>query len=92
MIRVIDLLKDKDIDVFVPAMRVIGNVLSAHGDDNLISMYIGVGLISNIQELFTSPNTTVQKEVLWILSNLLAGPSNHILEVVKCESLLDRIY
>lgn len=91
MLRVIDLLRDKALEVFIPAMRIVGNVLTSNNSDELITYYIGVGLLNNLNEISTQANTNIQKEVLWILSNLMAGPPAHIIAVLD-SPLIDRVY
>ena len=59
MIRIIDLLKCKDQEVFVPAMRTIGNVLTSNLNEDILSYYLSMGLLKNLGELFNSANTTV---------------------------------
>ena len=64
--------------MFVPAMRTVGNVLTSNVHEDVLDYYLGAGLLKNLAELFTSANTTIQKEVLWCISNIVAGPTRHI--------------
>ena len=82
MVKVIDMLKDKIYEVFVPAIRVIGNVLSSHDHNDMISRYIGLGLLDNLNEISQSASTGILKELLWVLSNLMAGSPVHINAVI----------
>ena len=59
-------------------MRTVGNVLTSNVNEEILDYYLGIGLLNNLGELFTSANTTVQKEVLWCISDIVAGPCRHI--------------
>ena len=92
MVKVIDMLGEKEQEVFIPAMRAVGNVLTSNVNEEVLSYYIGVGLLKNLSELFNSANTSIQKEVLWCVSNIVAGPASHIQQVVDQRSIMDRIF
>lgn len=66
-------MKAKDMDLFIPAMRVFGTILTTN-DDIAIANYIQCGLLDGILSLIQSPNTSVLRESLWLISNIVAGP------------------
>ena len=90
MIRVLELLKDKHCEVFIPAMRIVGNVLTATNSDDLVNYYLGLGLLNSLHNISTVGHTNIIKELLWILSNLMAGPPSHINAVLE-SPLIDRV-
>lgn len=50
VLQVLELLKDKDIDIYIPAMRVFGTILTSN-DDTQISYYLDYGLLDGILSL-----------------------------------------
>jgi hypothetical protein len=73
IIKCISAASDKDISVFSPALRCIGNAVSS-SDDVLIERFLFHGLTSLIKDFLCSPSATQLKEVIWILTNITAGP------------------
>ncbi|XP_003742068.1 importin subunit alpha-1 [Galendromus occidentalis] len=70
-----------DPSVLIPALRVIGNIVT--GDDRQTQMVIDAGALSALKNRFEVGAEATKKEVIWALSNVLAG------NVVQIEAVLN---
>jgi hypothetical protein len=67
----------KEMAKYIPALRVIGNLLTT-SDADKISMMLEYNLLDKINSLMLSTSTNIIKECCWALSNIAAGPPEHI--------------
>ncbi len=75
--KIVECMGSVDISLFVPALRCIGNILSA-SDPDIIERCLWVGVLDKLVNLLYQSNSNLIKEALWALSNITAGPVNHI--------------
>jgi hypothetical protein len=87
--RICNLLEAKDVHLFIPAMRAIGNILSTN-DPKIVERCLWEGVLDKMHSILLSTSTNVIKECLWAFSNITAGPQIHVEKVLGSASL-DRI-
>lgn len=87
--RIIHDLGEKDIHIFVPALRSIGNILTSN-DAKVIERCLWEGCLDKLTNLLYSSNSSIIKETCWALSNITAGPPHHIKKFIE-STALDRI-
>mmetsp|Transcript_12870 Transcript_12870/g.28173 ORF Transcript_12870/g.28173 Transcript_12870/m.28173 type:complete len:760 (+) Transcript_12870:194-2473(+) len=71
--------------VHQPALRVVGNIVS--GDDLQTEAVLRAGFLEHVPSLLKSTKGTVQKEVAWAVSNILAGTSEQIQQVMDANGI-----
>src|SRR5690606_23322547 len=72
---VVELMSNPSKDVFMPALRVAANIVTA--EDRETGIMINLGIVPKLKKLLqTSSNRTIQKEVCFALSNIPAGDSS----------------
>lgn len=81
-----DCLSHSEFRVYMPALRLIGNVVT--GNDDLTQTVIDVGampIVINFLDDAPSAvgNTALYREALWMISNVLAGPRHQISTVIE---------
>lgn len=69
--RLVQLLKCDQIDVFRPALRVIGNIVASN--DVQTQAVLEADVLPVIDKLLSNEDADVVKEAVWILSNVAAG-------------------
>jgi len=72
--RIASHLESKEADLFIPAMRCMGNVLTCN-DPKVVDRCVFEGCIEKMHNLLLQSNSSVIKETLWGFSNLTAGNS-----------------
>lgn len=75
-----------------PALRSIGNIVS--GSDLQTQAVIDAGVLNVLPQLMRHPKASVQKEAVWALSNVAAGPCKQIQQLITCgllPPLVDRL-
>ena len=85
----LDAQKAMDHYVFRPCLRVIGNLVS--GPDQLTQKVIDAGYLDVIDPFVNHFNGQFRKEVIWSLSNILAGSHQQIESVLSKDDLLRSI-
>ncbi|CDW81557.1 karyopherin alpha [Stylonychia lemnae] len=70
--RICQCLAEKEIYVYVPALRCIGNMLTSN-DSQITDICLWEGVIDRLTSLLFSTNSNLIKESLWALSNITAG-------------------
>lgn len=71
--KVISHVGDKDYSLFVPALRILGNILTTD-DTDIIDKALYHGALKQLGMILYSPNSNLIKECCWALSNICAGP------------------
>ena len=81
--RVVKLLGHPKESIKVPALRIIGNICT--GTPSQIEEVLGCRCLEALYELLGLPPSlqTIVKETCWALSNIAAGPMQHIEELIK---------
>uniref|UniRef100_A0A914P698 Importin subunit alpha n=1 Tax=Panagrolaimus davidi TaxID=227884 RepID=A0A914P698_9BILA len=75
--RVTELLNHPVSKIQTPALRIVGNI--AYGSDEQTQEILEYGILTKLKELLSfSSNVNVIKEILWVLSNILAGPIEQV--------------
>lgn len=87
--RVISSIGDKEHKVFVPALRCLGNILTTD-DQQIVEKAIFWGALKQMSTLLYSSNSGLIKECCWALSNICAGPPEHISLLVN-DPIFDRV-
>lgn len=62
--------------VLAGSLRAIGNIVT--GDDDQTAIVIGENVISALERLVQAEGGQIRREAAWTLSNIAAGPSEHI--------------
>lgn len=75
--------------LFTPALRCIGNFMTTN-DCSIIERCLWLGILDKLFQLLFTSSTQMIKEALWVISNITAGPANHVDSVVKSD-LFERI-
>lgn len=90
--RLIELLKWEDLEVKVPALKSLTNLLT--GDDEQIDYLIKQGAIGALEPFLEHAKKLCRKEAVWAFSNIFACSSTQIEEVFnyKNEVILDNIF
>jgi hypothetical protein len=70
--RVAQLLMHDDVNVRVPALRVIGNI--SQSTDEHTAQLLGFGIVLNLARLLVAEIPQGIKEVCWVFSNIVLGP------------------
>lgn len=74
--RVIELMNYSNYTIKVPALRIIGNILT--GPPNMVDLVLEKDGLKNLVSLLYCKHVSVQKEACWALSNITAGPPRHL--------------
>lgn len=88
MPRVISCIGDKEHKVFVPSLRCLGNILTSD-DSQIVEKAIFLGALKQMSAILYSSNSGLIKECCWALSNICAGPPDHISLLVN-DPIFDR--
>jgi importin subunit alpha-1 len=88
--RLVELLSHELATAQVPALRVIGNIVT--GDDHQTQAAIQAGVLSHFSSLLRSPKKGIRKETCWSLSNIMAGTSEQISSVIMANLIPDLIF
>lgn len=65
-----------------PSLRTVGNIVT--GTDHQTQVAIDAGMLNVLPQLLTHPKSSIQKEAAWALSNVAAGPCQHIQRLIAC--------
>ena len=87
--KIIQSVGDKEFAVFVPALRALGNILTTN-DHSVVEKALFEGALDKLTQILYSTNSNLVKECCWALSNICAGPPEHIEQLVA-NPVFDRI-
>ena len=68
-----------------PSLRTVGNIVT--GTDHQTQLALDAGILAVLPQLLTHPRSSIQKEAAWALSNVAAGPRQHIQQLIACGAL-----
>lgn len=68
-----------------PSLRTVGNIVT--GTDHQTQLALDAGILGVLPQLLTHPRPSIQKEAAWALSNVAAGPRQHIQQLIACGAL-----
>lgn len=88
--RIVDLLKHPSTAVQVPALRVVGNIVT--GDDSQTQLILNLGALPSLLALMSSPKKNIRKEACWTISNITAGNKGQIAAVIETQLLRPLIH
>jgi len=88
--RLVELLAHDSTTAQVPALRVIGNIVT--GDDNQTQAVINAGVLQYLPNLLRSPKKGIRKETCWTISNIMAGSKDQITAVIMSNLIPDLIF
>lgn len=72
-----------DVQIFLPAMRCIGNIASSNNEHTQI--LLDNGILSVLDNGLTiSKKKSINKELCWIISNITAGNQSQVEAVLEC--------
>lgn len=74
--KIANLLRHDSIKVLVPALRIIGNIVT--GDDKQTQAILDCNILPSLSCLSKSMNDQIRKEVCWAISNITAGTCKQI--------------
>jgi len=81
--RAVALMTHSNLSVQVPAVRLVGNVVSAH--DKLTQQAIDAGAVIALRRVLDSPSKALRKESCYAISNLAAGSSEQIQHLLQLD-------
>jgi importin subunit alpha-1 len=67
----------KDMTIYIPALRCLGNILTAN-EVKIMEICLYHNCLERLTNLLYQSNSNVIKECLWGFSNITAGPNSHI--------------
>ena len=74
-------LTDKDDSLSLPALRVVGNLLT--GSNEVVDILIDNQVIPSLAKLLDHSKQSVRKETCWAVSNILAGETHQIEQILS---------
>lgn len=87
--RICHHMDDKDISIFIPALRAMGNILTTN-DPRIIERCLWEGVLDKLTNYLFQSNSNIIKEACWAISNITAGPSHHVEKFID-SGAFDRI-
>lgn len=83
--KIIEALGHSDLSLFMPALRCVGNILSA-SDPEVVERCLWNGVLDKLTNILYQSNSTLIKECLWAFSNITAGPNAHIAKFIESDA------
>jgi len=80
--KIFDLL-DRDDEIQLTSLRVIGNILT--GTNEQTQMLINIGILKKLYKILDSPKKMLRREACWAVSNIAAGNKNHIQDLIDAK-------
>lgn len=80
LVKVVPLLSHPAHTVALPALRVVGNVVT--GDTMQTNVVLQLGALPRLAPMITAERTRIRKEACWTVSNITAGDSAQIQQVI----------
>lgn len=87
--RIVDELGSSDTTHFIPALRAVGNILTASNPE-IVERCLFANVLDRLTNLLYQTSTVIIKEALWSFSNITAGPVYHVEKFVQSDAF-DRI-
>jgi len=84
----INYMQDPSQKVYVPAMRIVGNIATSSND--ITQKLLDCNVLDPLNLLIATPKQGIKKEVCWIISNITAGTQIQAEAVLNC-GLLDKV-
>ena len=90
--KLVEIVQHKDLDLKAPALRTIGNMLTA--SDTMTQPFIDVGLIPALVPLLHHKNRQMRKETAWVFSNIMGGKDTYLEDVMRFQGgeLIKRLF
>eukprot|EP01061_Rhynchopus_euleeides_P005615 TRINITY_DN1483_c0_g1_i12.p1 TRINITY_DN1483_c0_g1~~TRINITY_DN1483_c0_g1_i12.p1 ORF type:complete len:394 (+),score=101.91 TRINITY_DN1483_c0_g1_i12:139-1182(+) len=83
--RVISKLADEDCDIYDPAQRIVGNMMT--GNSSQTQAVLDAGAALAICKLLSVQKNRVRKECLWAISNIAGGTPSQIQHLINLDFL-----
>lgn len=82
-------LGDKELSIFVPALRAVGNILTTN-DPAVVQRALWIGVVDKLTHILYQSNSNIVKECLWAFSNISAGTGDQAKAILESKAF-DRI-
>ncbi|CAD8106015.1 unnamed protein product [Paramecium sonneborni] len=76
--------------LIIPALRTIGNILA--GNDEQTNQVLQTGVLQSFEKLLQHKKKSVRRDVIWSLSNIVAGTISQIKLIIRNDSLLKPLF
>jgi hypothetical protein len=90
VIQIVQELSNDDFKVLSPALRAVGNFMSAE-NNKIAENFLFHGVLDKFDSLLMNNNVNIIKETLWSLSNLAAGSSENISRLFSNDRIISRL-
>lgn len=87
--RIIELLGHEELSVSMPALRIIGNIVSSV--DRHTQAAVNSGIISALLPLLRSGKRNIRREACWAISNIAAGTHEQISTLLATPGLIQAV-
>lgn len=84
-----NILQSDNVQAVVPSLRTLGNIVS--GDDGQTQCVIDANILTALVPLLSHGKKNIRKETCWLLSNIAAGTSDQLTQMVNTPQLLPRV-
>ncbi|CAD8198463.1 unnamed protein product [Paramecium octaurelia] len=84
------LLQSEKQSLVIPALRIIGNILT--GNEEQTNHVLNTGVVSRFEILLKHKNKAIRREVCWSLSNIAAGTAAQVKQIIRNDSLLSSLF
>ncbi|CAK86092.1 unnamed protein product (macronuclear) [Paramecium tetraurelia] len=88
--KLILLMQTENQKLVIPALRTVGNILT--GNEEQTDAVLKLGAIQIFEKLLHNKTKAIQKEVCWSLSNIAAGNSNQVKQIIRNDQLFNSVY
>lgn len=88
--KVVEAMGSKEMCTYIPALRVMGNIVSA-SDPVIVERCLWADVLEKLTDLLYQTNHNMIKESLWALSNISAGPVSHVQRFFESD-VFDRVH
>lgn len=87
--NIVNLLSHESAGIVTPVVRVLGNFVS--GNDKQTQRVIDAGVLNHMSNLLTFKKRGVRKEACWLLSNIAAGTTDQISQLVRNPKIMQLV-
>ncbi|CAK59170.1 unnamed protein product (macronuclear) [Paramecium tetraurelia] len=84
------LLQSEKQSLVIPALRIIGNILT--GNEEQTNHVLNTGVLSKFEILLKHKNKAIRREICWSLSNIAAGTAAQVKQIIRNDSLLSSLF
>ncbi|CAD8066995.1 unnamed protein product [Paramecium primaurelia] len=88
--KLVVLLQKENHSIVIPALRILGNILT--GNEEQTNVVLNCGVLQVFQNLLQNKKRTLRQEVCWSLSNIAAGSSGQVKQIIRDDQLLNSIF